>query len=108
MIPRDQKRRASRLLLVENLERRSFLSGSTNITFDRVEIDGPMIVSGNARGPKALADINGDGLVDAICNLPGQGTYWYEAPTYTRYKMNSNGSAHLEGGEAADVDNDGD
>jgi hypothetical protein len=56
---------------------------------------------------KALADVNGDGLVDVIAQNGSSGVFWYRCPDWTAFQV-STWRYHGEEALAVDVDGDGD
>lgn len=74
------------------------------VVFQRTVID-PIQVR-NGHKPKAIGDVNGDGLKDVFAYTAGKGLHWYAAPTWTKHKIH--GSFPGEQAQAVDVDNDGD
>ena len=57
---------------------------------------------------KTLADLDGDGLLDAVAaSSAGGGLYWYEAPGWTQHAIRATGSWTTDM-QAGDVDGDGD
>jgi hypothetical protein len=96
------------LCVVEPLEARALLSAAVAMpAFQHVIIDNHQ---GQKRGPKGIADVNGDGLNDLIAFSPNEGTFWYRAPTWRRYRVSDqggSGSGTGECGAVADVNGDG-
>jgi len=57
---------------------------------------------------KALGDIDGDGLLDALAaSSSGGGLFWYEYPDWTKHPIRASGSWTTDM-QVADIDNDGD
>ncbi len=74
-------------------------------TFQHVVIDAT-----NPSDPhcKALGDIDGDGLLDALAaSSSGGGLFWYEYPGWTEHPIRASGSWTTDM-QVADIDNDGD
>ena len=78
---------------------------SAELAFSHVVID-----PSNPTDPhcKALGDIDGDGLIDAIAaSSSGAGMFWYEYPTWTKHAIRASGSWTTDM-QVGDVDGDGD
>ena len=76
-----------------------------SLSFEHVVID-----ADNPDDPrcKTLADFSGDGLLDAVAaSGTGDGMYWYEYPTWTKYPIRLTGAWKTDM-QAGDVDGDGD
>jgi hypothetical protein len=69
-----------------------------------------VIDSANPANPhcKTLADIDGDGLLDAVAaSSNGGGMFWYQYPTWSKHTIRASGSWTTDM-QAGDVDGDGD
>lgn len=94
---------------MERLENRCLLSVNVP-AYAHLIIDDTS--EGPKRGPKGLADVTDNGKLDIIAYSPGQGTFWYENPSWHAYRMSAGdeggaGSGTGEAGIVADVDGDG-
>jgi hypothetical protein len=86
---------------------------ATEPAFQHIIIDPHPSVNGSDTLEKALVDINGDGLLDAVLGEGGGGLYWYEAPAsgnladpWIRHTIAPDGNFY-EDIAVADVNGDG-
>lgn len=64
-------------LYIINANENEYIEGTSNISFEHVELDDQYHTEG-----ASVADINNDGLNDIVT-----GHYWYEAPSWTRHTI---------------------
>ncbi len=83
----------------------SRIAGAQALSFEHVVID-----ANNPLNPhcKALGDIDGDGLIDAIvASSKAEGMFWYEYPDWNKHTVRATGTWTTDM-QVGDVDGDGD
>ncbi len=83
----------------------SRIAGAQALSFEHVVID-----ANNPLNPhcKALGDIDGDGLIDAIvASSKAEGMFWYEYPSWNKHTVRATGTWTTDM-QVGDVDGDGD
>ena len=75
------------------------VEAAPNAPFSKVVVEAGVTPWG-----KALGDIDGDGLIDAVAGFDNENVYWYQSPSWTKRLIGPYGGDDLQ---VADVNNDG-